>query len=80
MKQPTQAEQGIRQKGRPTVPGKKLLLPGDTFVSTRYPNAPETLTIPLQCVGLVHNDGEETISVVYEDCQAAKRFIKKLSS
>lgn len=73
-------QQGVRQKGRSaTGDSRKYLSPGDMFYSTRYPNKPELLQIPERCIGIIHDDAEEQISVIWDDCQAARRFRRKLA-
>lgn len=71
-----QAEQGVRQKGNPVKEGVVTLFAGDSFVSLRYPNKPETLCIPQGCVGLFHADTQE-VSVVRDDAQAVRRWFNK---
>lgn len=68
------AEEGIRQKGKPTVAGTHTIEEGETFVSLRFPNKPQTLTIPKNHIGVVHNDAENQISVIWHNCQAARRW------
>lgn len=73
------AEHGLRQKGKSTIEGKRTLVEGDTFVSLRYPNRPITKTIPVLCIGIVHDDPEEGISVIWEQSQAARRWRARVS-
>ncbi len=74
------AEHGARQKGKPTVDGKRILNSGDTFISLRFPNKPQTLAIPENCIGIVHDDPTEGISVLWADCQTARRWKNKVAT
>jgi len=73
------AEHGNRLKGKPTIAGTRTLKEGDTFISLRYPNKPETLAIPPMSIGIVHDEGQEEISICWADCQTARRWRAKVS-
>ncbi len=74
-----EAEQGVRQSGKPTTDGNVTLFAGDLFKCTKYPNNtnPRIYAIPKGCIGIVHDDDVEKISVVRDDCQAARRWLNK---
>lgn len=71
------AEQGVRQPGKANEAGKVTLFQNDLFTSTRFPNKPRLMVIPKGCIGIVHEDAENEISVVRDDCQAARRWLNK---
>lgn len=74
------ASEGVRQKGKPSDIAKHTLLPNDAFVCTRYPNVPVVKTIKEGTIGIVHDDIPEMISVIRDDCQAARRWTNKKSN
>lgn len=69
------AEQGVHQSGIP-VWETIVLKAGDTFTTKEN----EILTIPVGAVGIVHlgiPSSETTISVIRDDCKAARKALKK---
>ena len=78
--------QGVRMQGIPEIPSdKRILFPGEVFLCTKFPNLPaKRLKIPEGCIGVHHDDEAMKISVIRDDCQAARRaktkFLKTIES
>lgn len=74
------APQGIRQPAvvKRILPNDKsnILLPGRIIISMKYPNRPEEQSIPEGCIGIIHTDSVKEISIVRDDCKAARKAIR----
>lgn len=75
------AKQGVRQKAWITSP-PFILNAGDFFCNINDIKDPQYQTIPDGCIGVVHDDGDfeygtGEVSVIRDDCQAARRAKRK---
>lgn len=77
------ANQGVRQPAvvKRILPTDlpNILLPGRTIINLKYPNRPEEQTIPEGCIGIIHIDDVKQISIVRDDCKAARKAIRAAS-
>ena len=78
-----EAKQGVRQPGVPArirgqglVPG--ILKAGDTFRYILDDGTTDYRLIPSGCIGVFHYEDKQ-ISVIRDDCQAARRAIRAVS-
>lgn len=73
------ATQGVRQMASlPLAENGQILRPGESFIRHNTPSTSEgdIVFIPQGTIGIVHkSDGDVTISVISDDCKAARRAI-----
>ena len=74
------AGKAMRMVGQPHPEYAKVLKAGNCFYSLKDANNPEVLMVPVGCVGIIHDDADNQISVVRNDCQAARRAIRKANN